>query len=45
LTLDGERPGVRLNPPKLGEHTDALLQGLGYTAPEISALHADGVVL
>jgi crotonobetainyl-CoA:carnitine CoA-transferase CaiB-like acyl-CoA transferase len=45
LTLDGARPGVRLNPPKLGEHTDALLQGLGYTAPEISALHADGVVL
>jgi crotonobetainyl-CoA:carnitine CoA-transferase CaiB-like acyl-CoA transferase len=45
LTLDGERPGVRLNPPKLGEHTDALLQGLGYTAPEISALHAEGVVL
>jgi crotonobetainyl-CoA:carnitine CoA-transferase CaiB-like acyl-CoA transferase len=45
LTLDGERPGVRLNPPKLGEHTDVLLQGLGYTAPEISALHADGVVL
>jgi crotonobetainyl-CoA:carnitine CoA-transferase CaiB-like acyl-CoA transferase len=45
LTLDGERPGVRLNPPKLGEHTDAVLQGLGYTAPEISALHADGVVL
>jgi crotonobetainyl-CoA:carnitine CoA-transferase CaiB-like acyl-CoA transferase len=45
LTLDGERPGVRLNPPKLGEHTDALLQGLGYTAPEISTLHADGVVL
>ena len=45
LTLDGERPGVRLNPPRLGEHTDALLQGLGYTTPEISALHAQGVVL
>ena len=45
LTLDGERPGVRLNPPKLGEHTDAVLQGLGYTAPEILALHAEGVVL
>ena len=30
LKLGGERLGLRLNPPKLGEHTDALLQSLGY---------------
>ncbi len=30
--------------PKLGEHTDALLAGVGYTKAEIKALHDDGVV-
>ena len=45
LTLGGERLGLRLDPPKLGEHTDALLQSLGYTADDVAALHAQGVVL
>ena len=27
FTLGGERPGIRLQPPLLGEHTSALLQG------------------
>jgi crotonobetainyl-CoA:carnitine CoA-transferase CaiB-like acyl-CoA transferase len=45
ITLDGERLGVRLDPPKLGEHTDALLQALGYDAAHIGQLRADGVVL
>ncbi|MDT7519235.1 CaiB/BaiF CoA-transferase family protein [Rhodoferax sp. TBRC 17660] len=45
LTLDGERLGLRLDPPKLGEHTDALLQSLGYSAGEVAALHVQGVVL
>ncbi len=45
LMLDGERLGLRLDPPKLGEHTDALLQSLGYSADEVAALHAQGVVL
>jgi crotonobetainyl-CoA:carnitine CoA-transferase CaiB-like acyl-CoA transferase len=43
--LAGERLGLRLDPPKLGEHTDALLQSLGYTAGEVAALHAEGIVL
>ncbi len=45
LTLGGERLGLRLDPPKLGEHTDALLQSLGYSADDVAALHAQGVVL
>ncbi len=31
-------------PPALGEHTDALLEGLGYSVSEIAALRAAGVV-
>ena len=30
ITLDGERLGVRLDPPRLGEHTRELLAALGY---------------
>jgi crotonobetainyl-CoA:carnitine CoA-transferase CaiB-like acyl-CoA transferase len=45
LKLDGERLGLRLDPPKLGEHTDDLLKGIGYTAQEIVELYKGGVVL
>ncbi|HWP12078.1 MAG TPA: CaiB/BaiF CoA-transferase family protein, partial [Ramlibacter sp.] len=38
LMLGGERPGVRLDPPRLGEHGAALLRELGYSAEEITAL-------
>ena len=38
FTMGGQRPGVRLDPPKLGEHGAQLLRELGYSAAEISAL-------
>jgi crotonobetainyl-CoA:carnitine CoA-transferase CaiB-like acyl-CoA transferase len=38
LTLDGERPGVRYSPPKLGEHNAELLGQLGYSPEQIQAL-------
>ncbi|HXD43015.1 MAG TPA: CaiB/BaiF CoA-transferase family protein [Ramlibacter sp.] len=38
LTLGGDRPGVRLNPPKLGQHTGELLGELGYSAAELEVL-------
>jgi len=44
LTLDGQRLGLRHNPPKLGEHADAVLAGLGYTQADIAALRGAGVV-
>jgi crotonobetainyl-CoA:carnitine CoA-transferase CaiB-like acyl-CoA transferase len=38
LTLDGARPGVRLNPPRLGEHTAELLRDAGYDAAQLQTL-------
>jgi crotonobetainyl-CoA:carnitine CoA-transferase CaiB-like acyl-CoA transferase len=38
LTLDGQRPGVRLSPPKLGEHSAELLRALGYGDADIQNL-------
>ena len=38
LTLDGERLGVRLSPPKLGEHNAPLLASLGYSQEQIELL-------
>ncbi len=38
FTMDGQRLGVRLNPPTKGEHTDAILQELGFQIAEIEKL-------
>ena len=43
FTLDGQRPGIRLQPPAAGEHGEALLRELGYGAAEIAALRARGI--
>ncbi|TDM08577.1 MAG: formyl-CoA transferase [Ideonella sp. MAG2] len=44
LTLDGQRPPVRLNPPSLGQHTAELLHSLGYSDGELQDLQRAGVV-
>jgi crotonobetainyl-CoA:carnitine CoA-transferase CaiB-like acyl-CoA transferase len=44
LKLDGARPGVRLNPPRLGEHGAELLHSLGYSEDEIADMQQDGVL-
>ena len=44
FTLDGQRLGVYLNPPTLGEHTRALLAGLGYEEADIEALRLANAV-
>jgi crotonobetainyl-CoA:carnitine CoA-transferase CaiB-like acyl-CoA transferase len=38
FTLDGQRPGVRLNPPRAGEHTREVLRAAGVHDHEIDAL-------
>jgi crotonobetainyl-CoA:carnitine CoA-transferase CaiB-like acyl-CoA transferase len=38
ITLAGNRLGVRLHPPKRGEHTDELLRSIGYNETQIAAL-------
>ncbi len=43
LTLDGQRPGVRLSPPTLGEHSADLLAELGYSPAEIAALTSTSI--
>jgi crotonobetainyl-CoA:carnitine CoA-transferase CaiB-like acyl-CoA transferase len=44
FTLAGERPGVRLNPPKRGEHTREVLASIGLADSDIDALVASRAV-
>ncbi|MFZ4479519.1 MAG: CaiB/BaiF CoA transferase family protein [Rhodoferax sp.] len=44
FTMDGQRLGVRLQPPTQGQHTVQLLTELGYDAPQIDALRRAGAV-
>ena len=38
-------PGtVRQRAPMLGEHTEAILGELGYSAAEIAAFHSEGII-
>jgi crotonobetainyl-CoA:carnitine CoA-transferase CaiB-like acyl-CoA transferase len=45
LKLDGERLGLRLDPPRLDAHGTELLLGLGYTVDEVAALRREGILL
>jgi crotonobetainyl-CoA:carnitine CoA-transferase CaiB-like acyl-CoA transferase len=44
MTLDGHRPAVRLQPPKLGEHTAELLRELGYGDEDMARFRAQKVI-
>ena len=44
ITMGGERLGVRLHPPRMGEHTRELLEGLGLASSEIDELRAQSVI-
>jgi crotonobetainyl-CoA:carnitine CoA-transferase CaiB-like acyl-CoA transferase len=40
ITMQGERLTVRMDPPKMGEHTRELLRALDYTDAQINDLRA-----
>jgi formyl-CoA transferase len=42
--MSGNPARIHSMPPRLGEHTDAILGEAGYSAAEIAQLHADGIV-
>jgi crotonobetainyl-CoA:carnitine CoA-transferase CaiB-like acyl-CoA transferase len=42
--FEGERAGVRIAPPLLGEHSREILREAGYSNVEIDHLAADGVI-
>ena len=44
LMLGGERPGVRLQPPRLGQHTRELLAQAGYSAGELETLASQRII-
>jgi crotonobetainyl-CoA:carnitine CoA-transferase CaiB-like acyl-CoA transferase len=44
IALEGQRLGVRLDPPKMGEHTRELLAEAGYAQDEIDRLHSQSAV-
>ena len=41
ISLDGTRPDLRLDPPKAGEHTTEILEGLGL---DLDTLKNNGVI-
>jgi len=44
FTLEGRRLGVRMSPPRLGEHTLELLRDIGHSDADIEALRSRKVV-
>jgi crotonobetainyl-CoA:carnitine CoA-transferase CaiB-like acyl-CoA transferase len=44
LSMSGERLPVRCGPPSLGQHTDVLLQDLGYSTADIASLRDAGII-
>ena len=44
FTLAGERLGVRIDPPRMGEHSSELLRSLGLADDAIAGLKARQVV-
>lgn len=44
MTFEGARLPLRMNPPRLGQHTDRLLELLAYSRADIDVLLSSGVI-
>jgi crotonobetainyl-CoA:carnitine CoA-transferase CaiB-like acyl-CoA transferase len=44
LSMAGERLPVRCGPPSLGQHTESVLEELGYSQAEIASLRDAGII-
>jgi crotonobetainyl-CoA:carnitine CoA-transferase CaiB-like acyl-CoA transferase len=44
ISLDGERLGLTLDPPKVGEHNAEIMKSIGLSPEEIKQLKADGIL-
>ena len=45
LAINGQRLELRMEAPRLGEHTRQLLASLGYSHDEIEKLNAAGIIV
>jgi len=45
LSIDGERPSLRRDLPKVGEHDDEIARELGYSEAEIAALRSKRIIV
>ena len=44
IAIDGARPGLTINPPEIGEHSEQVLQSLGLSEAEIARLIERGLI-
>lgn len=44
IAIDGARPGLSINPPEVGEHSEEVLRAIGVSEAEISRLIERGLV-
>ena len=44
IAIDGERPGLSINPPEIGEHSEEVLRAIGVSEAEIERLVERGLV-
>ena len=44
VAIDGKRPGLTINPPEIGQHSEDVLRSLGLSESKIARLIEDGLV-
>ncbi len=44
VRYDGKAPAIRMNPPRLGEHSEEILESIGYTTEEVKQMAERGIL-